>query len=96
MLWSSWIFKFLITARMNLRRNNYSKLKLEFGLVVFPVNSSHVVHNCSAMCLRDLILAVIVPAVTNHRSPFQSSWLGPISWTSTEDGPSHETSGELI
>jgi len=42
--------------------------KLEFGRVVFPMHSSHVVHNCSAMCLRDLILAVIVPAVTNHMS----------------------------
>jgi len=38
-------------------------------IVVFPIHSSHVVHNCSAMCLRDLILAVIVPAVLIIGSP---------------------------
>jgi len=47
-----------------------SRLKLEFGPVVFPMHSSHVVHNCSAMCLHDLILAVIDPVVTNHKSPY--------------------------
>jgi len=42
-----------------------SNFLLEFGLVVVLMHNSHVVHNCSAMCLRDLILAVIVPAVSN-------------------------------
>jgi len=32
-----------------------SRLKLEFGLVVFPMHDRHVVHNCSAK------IAVIVP-----------------------------------
>jgi len=42
---------------------------LEFGLVVFPMHDSHVVHNCSAkIAVIVLILSVTNLAVIIHRS----------------------------